>query len=295
MTTRPRVGVVVLDFGRPDDAERAAASARDPDLDVQVLVVDNGGGGGAAGATAHLRLPENRGFAGGMNAGLDRLLSEGCDRVLLLNNDAVLEPGCLRRLAEALEDPGLGAVGPVIVRDADGRVESRGMQVDLRRGRVKLLGAGERPQERTGLMPVDALSGAVIMLSRAAVARVGRLEEAYFFSFEDVDWCVRARRAGFALAVAGSARARHAGSRTIGRGSAEHLYYAARNHVRLVETLEPRAGFGAMARRGTILALNLAHAMRRGDVSPGRASRAVLAGFRDACRRRDGPRGGGGR
>ena len=121
MTSTGRVGVAVLDFGRPRDAEEAAASARDPALDVRVLIVENG-----ADVAAHdpdrLRLPENRGFAGGMNAGLEALLGEGCERILLLNNDAVLDPGCLQRLARALDDPGLGAVGPVILRAADGHV-----------------------------------------------------------------------------------------------------------------------------------------------------------------------------
>ena len=71
MTVIPRVGVVVLDFGRPLDAEQAAASARDPTLDVRVLIVENGRGGPAP-RPDRLRLPENRGFAGGMNAGLER-------------------------------------------------------------------------------------------------------------------------------------------------------------------------------------------------------------------------------
>ncbi len=80
-----------------------------------------------------------------MNAGVRQLLGEGCDRILLLNSDAVLEPGCLVRLIRALEAPGLAAVGPVIVREADGRVESRGVGVDLASGRVRLLGHGEIP------------------------------------------------------------------------------------------------------------------------------------------------------
>jgi GT2 family glycosyltransferase len=290
VTARARVGVVVLDFGRPADAERAALSARDPDLDVRVLIVENGSGGETVGAQARLHLPENRGFAGGMNAGLDRVLSEGCDRILLLNNDAVLLPGCLRHLAGALDDPGLAAVGPVILREADGRVESRGVRMDLRWGRVRLVGEGEEPDDRPGLVPAEALSGAAIMLSRAAIERVGRLQEAYFFSFEDIDWCVRARRAGFALAVVSAARARHAGSRTIGRGSAERLYYAARNHLRVAETLEPRPGLAGAVRRGAIFALNLTHALTQRDVPRSRAARAVFDGFRDACRGRDGRR-----
>src|SRR5262249_16811752 len=118
-----RVGVVVLDRGRPEDAAAAARSALDVRLEPDVLAVENGPGPEPIlpPGVDLLRLPENRGYAGGMNAGVAVLRARGCDRVLLLNNDATLEPGCLRRLAEALEDPALAAVGPVVLREADGR------------------------------------------------------------------------------------------------------------------------------------------------------------------------------
>jgi GT2 family glycosyltransferase len=285
-----RVGAVVLDFGRPAEAERAALSARDPRLDVRVLIVENGAGRAAASDAGHLRLPDNRGFGGGMNAGLERLRAEGCDQYLLLNNDAVLEPDCLRLLSAALEDPGLAAVGPVILRAADGRVESRGMRIDLRRGRVRMEGQGEAADEETGLRPAEGLSGAVMLVSRAALDRVGPIDEAYFFSFEDVDWCVRARRAGFGLGIVRGARARHEGSHTIGRASPERLYYAARNHVRAAETLDPLPGAGGWMRRAALLGLNLGHALRQRDIGRLPACRAVLQGFRDARRSRFGPR-----
>jgi GT2 family glycosyltransferase len=279
----------VLDFGRPEDAERAARSALEPGLDVSVLIVENGtGGSGAihratpgAAEVPRLSLPDNLGFAGGMNAGVQQHLAGGCDRILLLNNDAVLEPGCLSLLVEALEDPGLGAVGPVILRAEDGRVESRGLRVDLRRGRVRLEGAGAVVDDGGAATSVDGLSGAVLMTTAEALARVGLLDPDYFFSFEDVDWCVRARRAGFELRVVAAARARHAGSRTIGR-SPERLYFAARNHLRCAEKLEPLDGLARAWRRVTILARNLAFALAQRDVGRARACRAVIAGFRDA-------------
>jgi GT2 family glycosyltransferase len=286
-----RIGVIVLDCGRGTPAERAALSACDPDLDVRVLIVENGASGTTTPAPGRLRLAENRGFAGGVNAGLARLSAEGCDLFLLLNDDAVLDPGCLRRLAEALVEPTLAAVGPVILRDADGRVESRGVHVDLRWGRVRLEGHGERPDDGAGRAATSALSGAVMLLSRAALERVGPFDEGYFFGFEDVDWCLRARAAGFGVEVVLSARARHIGNQTIGRQSPDRVYYATRNHLRLVEKLHPRHGAARWLRRGVILGLNLAHALRHGEVPRRSAIRAVFDGFRDACRGRHGQRG----
>jgi GT2 family glycosyltransferase len=291
MSRGPRVGVVVLDCGRPHDAERAARSAQDSALDVQVVVVDNAPVGTLAAGSARLHLPENRGFAAGMNAGIARLLALGCERLLLLNNDAVLEAGCLRLLTEALADPALAAVSPLILRESDGRVESSGVRVDLRWGRVLLLDHGRHPDAARGPAAPDALSGAVIMLDRAAVERVGSLDEAYFFGFEDLDWCLRARRAGYRVAVVPEARARHQGSRTLGPESPLRLYYASRNHVRLLEQHLPLSVPGRWLRRGLVLGLNLAHALRQADVPRLAACAAALAGFRDACSARWGRRG----
>jgi len=287
----PRVGVVVLDHGRPLDAARAAASAGEPGLDVHLVIVENPTatetpveGEASADGVEHVRPGENLGFGGGMNLGIERLCRRDCDCVLLLNNDAVLEPGCLRLLSETLSDRLLAATGPVILRAADGRVESRGVRVDLRRGRVRLLGSGEVPRARTAITHCDALSGAVLMLSRAAFERVGPLDAAYFFGFEDVDWCLRARAAGLAVAVVEGAAATHTGSRTLGPGSPVRLYYAARNHVRCVEVHLPLPRAATWLRRGTILALNLGFAVRQHEVPRLTAARAVCAGIRDALR-----------
>jgi GT2 family glycosyltransferase len=286
------VGVVVLDHRRPADAAAAAASALDAAIAAQVLVVENGPGaaGELPAGVQRLRLAENRGYAAGMNAGVEALRGAGCDRVLLLNNDARLEPGALRRLAEALEDTTLAAVGPTILRDRDGRVESRGARFDLRYGRSRLLSHGAPPDPVEGRLSVQSLSGAAWMLSVAALDRVGPLQEAYFHSFEDADWCARARAAGFGLAVVLGARVRHAGSRTLGADSAERLYYAARNHLLALERLRPRGGAARVLRDGLVVLQNLAHALVQGEVPRARGLRAVLLGAGDAWRGRAGPR-----
>lgn len=291
--SRPgRIGVVVPDHDRPQDAAGAASSALDATLDVRAVIVENGKTTSPvpAGPWQVLALPTNLGFAGAANAGVRQLRQAGCDRFLLLNNDARLEPGSLRLLAEALGDERLGAVGPVVLRDRDGRVESRGLRVDPEWGRHRLSGHGQQADERAAVVRTDALSGVAVMLSLAAIDRAGPLDEAYFHGFEDLDWCVRLAREGLGLAVVLGARVRHAGSRTLGKDAPARLYYAARNHVRATERTFPRRGAARWARRLSIAGLNLAHALRQSDVPRGRALRAVLVGTRDAWKGREGPR-----
>ncbi len=285
-----RVGVVVVDRGRPEDTAAAVASAADPSVAPQIVVVENGPGPAPSlpAGVELVRLSENRGFAGGANAGIARLRDRGCDRVLLLNNDASLEPGALRRLAEALEAPGVAAAGPVVL-GPDGRVESGGLRLDTLSGRARLLGHGRPEPEAEGCRPVEGLSGAALMLRCSALERVGPLDEQYFHSFEDTDWCLRAWRAGLALHLVLGARARHSSGATLG-GSPDRLYYASRNHLRAVERLQPLLGAAGFLRAFVILAQNLAYVARQDQVPRLLGAQAVLHGFRDFRRGRFGPR-----
>jgi GT2 family glycosyltransferase len=107
-----------------------------------------------------------------------------------------------------------------------------------------------------------------------------------------VDWCVRARRAGLALAVITGAHVTHAGGATLGPSSPDRLYYAARSLLQGIEKLQPQEGFQHLRRRGAVLARSLAHAARQADVGRAAAVRAVLAAFTDFRRGRTGPRPG---
>jgi glycosyltransferase involved in cell wall biosynthesis/GT2 family glycosyltransferase len=295
---RGRVGVVVLDHGRPADAARAAASVADAQMSPRVLILRNGPAPfdtTADGAAEVLALPSNLGYGAGMNAGVSHLRQAGCDRILLLNNDATLEPGALHRMAEALDDPALAAVGPVILREADGRVESRGASVAGRWAWPRLLGSGERHVAREGRIAVPSLSGAAWMVRASAFDAIGGLDEGFFHAFEDTDWCWRARRAGLGLAVVLGAVARHGGGRSLGAASPLRLYYAARSHLRAAERMFPLPVPVRWVRQGLVIALNAAHAMRQSDVPRLAGLAAVARGGLDFTRGVTGVAPGSGR
>lgn len=282
-----RVGVVVLDRGAPELSARAATSVIASDVAPRVLVVHNGpvAEGPLPPGAARLRLDDNRGYAAGMNAGIAALRGAGCDRVLLLNNDAWLEPGALRALAEAVDEPGVGAAGPVVLRAGDGRVESVGIGLGpaLLRPRLRRHGApGATPGP--GSEVVEALSGVAIMVSMAALQATGPLREDYFHGFEDVDIGCRLRSAGLALHLVGRSRVRHVGSASLGTASPLRLYYSARNHVLAAEALRPLPVASAWGRRLALLALAVAHAVAQRDVPRLRGLAAALRGVRAGWR-----------
>src|SRR5581483_11833357 len=131
-------------------------------------------------------------------------------------------------------------------------------------GRMRLLGAGRRLNEVAdgAAGPVDAVTGCVMLIDRAVCERAGLFDEEYFFSFEDIDYCLRARAAGFSTVIAHDAFVYHEGSRSIGARAAARLYYAARNHLRLAGRHADSGRAASVARTAFVIALNVAHAFR---------------------------------
>ncbi len=153
-------------------------------------------------------LERNLGFAGGNNVGLRRALAEGAAYVWLLNPDTIPEPGALAAMVERAEqDPRIGAVGAVLYEmDNPAQVQAwGGGEVVLSWGLIRLL---THPRQAARL---SYISGASLLVRRAALEQVGLLDEGFFMYGEDCDYGLRLRKAGFLLAVAPHARVRHKG------------------------------------------------------------------------------------
>jgi GT2 family glycosyltransferase len=268
---------VVLNWNGGDDTLAALAS-----LDgLPVVCVDNGSTDGSPEAIASafpavdlIRTGVNLGFAGGNNVGIRRALERGADWVLLLNNDAVAEPGlaaALESAAAARPDAGLLACKILAVDGATVQYAGATFRPRLGySGRVATSG----PEE---LRDVGRADGAALAVSRAAVERAGLLDESLFAYVEDVDWSLRMRAAGFAVVFVPDAKVWHVGSAsTGGAASTANLYYATRNTLAVVERHRPLPPGLRGARRAVVVGTHLLRAGRR---RAGRA--AVLEGWRD--------------
>jgi GT2 family glycosyltransferase len=217
------LALVVLSWNGRDltrDTLRSLAACRVPaDWRVHTLVVDNASSDGSPDMVRAefpqvelLALADNRRWAGGNNAGLERALSAGADAVMLLNNDVEADPGLIEKLLAALaEDPEAGAAAPLIyhapptdsVWYAGGRClpwlahsSHRGLrQRDTGRWR--------------GIEPTGYLTGCCLLATAEAWRRVGPIDERYFLYAEDADWSLRARAAGYRLLFVPTARLWH--------------------------------------------------------------------------------------
>ncbi len=293
---RPATAAIVINYRSPDDtllAVRSLLSSNRP-LD-EVIVIDNDPDGDCRSALTRVLpaiiyapMASNLGFPGGVNAGIDIARARGMARVLLVNSDALLRPDCVAELERVMDETSAAVVGPVLLsrRNPD-LIATAGISYDRQSGRMRQLRYGERYQPKVGQLrtSVDAISGCVMLIDCTALDAAGGFDEAYFFGFEDIDFCARLRDAGHNVIVANRAVAYHEGGRSIGPESPRRLYFAARNHLRLARSIAPTAGFVISSWRVMyIVALNLAHAVRApGATLPARLL-AVLRGVRDHAR-----------
>ena len=242
-----RVTAVVVHWRDAEDTRGCLESlAAEPGLDV--VVVDNGARpplGALAAPVVCLRSEENLGYAGGANLGIAAALERGADTVLLLNNDARVLPGATAAAVRVLaSDPRVAVVGPkVLAREDPSRLWLAWGRVTYRQSLVSLCGAGEPDgppfaRERD----VEWVAGCAMWLRAGALRDLGLLDEAFFAYHEEVDWCTRARSAGWRVVYCPAAVVTHTGRGTAGSPASVHIrkYFAARNTILFARKHAPR-------------------------------------------------------
>ncbi len=246
MEELPRLGVVVLNWNGRSHLEsclpglvRACGSRH------FALVVDNDSRDGSADWIREhhpelelLVLSENRRFAGGNNAGVQRALERGADVVVCLNNDTRVEEGLLDALAEVfLRDDSIAVVGPRIVyADAPEKIWFGGGEGNPATGWVShralrsSTAKGSDPEGDTAW-----ITGCCLAVRAEVWEALGGLDETFYIYSEDVDFCLRARKMGGRVFYTPRGRLRHAVSSSVGgQDSPFKAYHRTRSRWQLL-------------------------------------------------------------
>jgi GT2 family glycosyltransferase len=273
MTGPTPVAVVVVSYNSRDDVLRCLGSLPAEGRPLEVVVVDNASGDGSAEAVRAafpratvIDAGANLGFAAASNRGAR---ASRAGHLLFLNPDTEVEPGAVDAMAALLDGrPDVGVVGPAVL-NADGTPQvSTGPFLTLAsewRQRRLVKGVARRDPEALRAAARQAgsehepdwVSGACLMVRRSTFEAVGGFDERFFLYEEDVDLCLRVRRAGGRIVFTPAARIRHrlgtAMAREPGRSRIEyersHLAYY-RKHASAASVLALRA---LMAAKGAAL------------------------------------------
>ncbi len=223
---RPRLGIIIVNYrtaGLVIDCLKSLVPEVASLPGTRVIVVDNASGDGSADRLATavraegwsswaelMPLERNRGFSAGNDAALQELqrAPEPPEWLLLLNPDTVVRPGALERLLHFGDQrPEVGIVGSRL-EDPDGTPQWSAFRFPGALSTLEEtvnLGVVTRLLRRWRIVhdPADAphacdwVAGASMLVRHEVLETVGLLDEGYFLYFEEVDFCLRAARAGW--------------------------------------------------------------------------------------------------
>jgi len=294
---------IVLNWNGRDDTMRCLESLEAAHGELAVVCVDNASSDGSVQAVRErfpavtlIEAPTNLGYSAGNNLGLRHAMAAGARWMMLVNNDATVAPDVVEgfeRAARARPRAGILA-GKLYFADRPQTIWFAGQRVS------ELLGYSGRPRgygradgpRYAAVRATGRAAGALMAISREAVAAAGLLDEELFAYVEDVEWALRVRAANLEVAFAPDARAWHRVSASSGgeARSTHTLYYGARNTIIVLERHRPLGRAGTALRRACILAAFALHALTRANRRE--ALDAVRAAYADARAGRLGPRPG---
>ncbi|PJE68909.1 glycosyltransferase family 2 protein [Candidatus Shapirobacteria bacterium CG10_big_fil_rev_8_21_14_0_10_38_14] len=251
-----QVFVIILHFKGKEFTRQCLLSLRQlktPELATKFVVVDNHSPEPIDDfkqdfpGVVFLKNKKNLGFAEGNNVGIKYALKQGADYVLILNNDTIVDKDLLVQLIVAAgKDGKVGIVAPKIYF-APGYEYHQAKYKPSERGKVFWYAGGKIDWQNVlcshrGVDEVDKgqydkqiatdfASGCAMLIKREVLEKIGFLDKRYFLYLEDVEFCQRAKRAGFKVIYHPKAKLWHFNASSSEVGGELHDYFITRNRL----------------------------------------------------------------
>lgn len=257
-----KIAVIILNWNGKEDTLECLESIQNMEqgtFNLEVIVVDNGSTDDSVdritkfidsekSAIKLVENQENLGFAGGNNIGIKHALENEADYVMLLNNDTQVDKNLMTELLKAMEqNKNVGIVGPKIYF-AKGYEYHRHRYKETELGRIiwyagglidwRNVYASHRGVDEVDIGQYDKVeetaftTGCAMLVKKEVFGEIGFLDEKYFMYLEDVDLCLRARKAGFKILYKPQGIVWHKNAQSSGQpGSPLHTYYLTRNRL----------------------------------------------------------------
>jgi GT2 family glycosyltransferase len=206
MNNEPRIGIIIVNWnGIRDTVECISSLKKIPYRNFIINVVDNNSTVDEASKLKELfpfiniiRLNQNIGFANANNVGIIKALQKGVDYILLLNNDTVVHSSFLNELVLVSEtDEKIGIAGPKMYYYSNrSKIWYGGGKLNMyllhsqRAGKIDI-------GQFCSVEDIDYVAGACMLIKRVVIEKIGLLPREYFLGWEDIDYCIAARKNGF--------------------------------------------------------------------------------------------------
>ena len=213
-TSQPKIFVIILNFNGQDVLAQCLSSVYQSDyLNFEVVVVDNNSSDDSleqarkSFSRAHfIKNSENFGFSKGNNVGIRWALEKFADYVLILNNDTIIEKATLSELVQAMQrNESFGIVSPVIFSADNSSVWFAGGTVDWQKMRNNHI----YEVKSDSPYPSEYISGCAMLVKKDVFIKIGIFDERFFLYYEDADFSMRAKKAGFDLLIVPTAHIKH--------------------------------------------------------------------------------------
>ena len=243
---QPSVYIVLLNYNTYKDTIECIKSLKNIEYEnYHIVIVDNNSINNSEeyiteyikdiNNTHFIKSVKNLGFSGGNNLGIKWSLEQSADYICLLNNDTIVEPTFLKYLVTEMEsDKNIGiSSGKIMYYSEPEVIWAAGGKVD----ELKCIGHNGRINLKDDIKfnskeEVSFLTGCLQLISREVFENIGLYEDEYFLYMEDVDFCLRASRAGYKLLYVPQSKIYHKVSvSTGGQSSPLVTYYMNRNRL----------------------------------------------------------------
>lgn len=180
---------------------------------------------------------ENLGYGAAANKGMKTAFDAGAQWAVIMNQDGQFTRKGISHFCAMAQQCDPGIVGPWV-----GTLDSKRWTTILNENDTRLHKATPCPsislsvnRQGSGLREQQYISGSLMAIHKKVWEATGGFYEPYFMYYEDVDYCIRAKKAGFPLMHTSIDGIKHDDNPSFGKGSFLHEYYLARNHLLFVE------------------------------------------------------------
>lgn len=237
-----KVGIILLNYCNYKLTIDCIESIRQSTYqDYEIIVVDNNSPDNSGKKLSQLegirffQMRENLGFAAGNNRGIETALSDGCEYVMILNNDTVIDNEMIETLVSKADENTV-VVPKMYYFDVDGRKDilwyAGGTLKYKSSDGIHIGGRQEDSKQYSIEKEVTFATGCCMMIHKAILEKVGLLREEYFMYCEDTDFSIRLNKENIKILYVPNAKLWHKVSSSSGGEMSKFIvYYMVRNKI----------------------------------------------------------------